>query len=109
MISYEDFKKMEIKIGKIISADKIPDTDKLLLLKVDFAEDLPRQIVSGIAQHFPNPLSLIGVKCAFATNLEPKIIRGHESQGMIMAVGGGDFPFSLLKVDEDVKEGSVVK
>lgn len=109
MISYEDFKKAEIKIGKIISAEKIPDTDKLLLLKVDFAEESPRQIVSGIAAHFPDPLSLVGVKCAFAANLEPRIIRGHESQGMIMAVGGGDSPFSLLKVGEDVKEGSFVK
>lgn len=109
MISYEDFKKVEIKIGKIVSAEKIPDTDKLLLLKVDFTEESPRQIVSGIALHFPDPLILVGVKCAFATNLEPRIIRGYESQGMIMAVGGGDSPFSILKVDESVKEGSVIK
>lgn len=109
MISYEDFKKLEIKIGKIISAEKIPDTDKLLLLKVDFAEESPRQIVSGIALHFPDSLSLVGIKCAFAANLEPRIIRGYESHGMILALGGGDSPFSLLKVDEGVKEGSVVK
>lgn len=109
MISYEDFKKVEIKIGKIISAEKIPDTEKLLLLKVDFAEDTPRQIVSGIAAHFSNPISLIGVKCAFATNLDPRIIRGYESRGMILAVGGTDSPFSLLKVNEDSKEGSIIK
>lgn len=109
MISHEDFKKVEIKIGRIVSAEKIPDTDKLLLLKVDFAEESARQIVSGIAQHFPDTLSLVGVKCAFAVNLEPRIIRGYESQGMIMAVGGGDSPFSLLKVEEGVKEGSSVK
>lgn len=109
MILYEDFKKVEIKIGKIIGAEKIPDTDKLLLLKVDFAEESSRQIVSGIALHFPDPLSLIGVKCAFAANLEPRIIRGYESQGMILAVSGGDSPFSLLKTDESVKEGNTVK
>jgi len=109
MISYEDFKKVEIKIGKIISAEKIPDTDKLLLLKVDFAEESPRQIVSGIASHFPDPLSLIGVKCAFATNLEPRTIRGYESQGMILAVGGDDSPFSILKTNDAAKEGSIVK
>lgn len=109
MISYEDFKKAEIKIGKIISAEKIPDTDKLLLLKVDFAEESPRQIVSGIATHFPDQTSLIGVKCAFATNLESRIIRGYESQGMILTVGGNESPFSLLKVNDDVKEGSIVK
>lgn len=109
MISYEDFKKAEIKIGKIISAEKISDTDKLLLLKVDFAEELPRQIVSGIALYFPDTMSLIGVKCAFVTNLEPRIIRGYESQGMILAVGGTDSPFSLLRVNENSKEGSAVK
>lgn len=109
MISYEDFKKVEIKIGKIISAEKIPDTDKLLLLKVDFAEESPRQIVSGIALHFPDLMSLVGVKCAFVTNLETRVIRGSESFGMILAVGGGDLPFSIFKVDESVKEGSVVK
>lgn len=109
MISYEDFKKVEIKIGKIISAEKIPETDKLLLLKVDFAEDSPRQIVSGIAPYFLDPLSLIGVKCAFATNLEPRMIRGYESRGMILATGGGDLPFSILKADNDAKEGSSVK
>lgn len=109
MISYEDFKKVEIKIGKVISAEKIADADKLLLLKVDFAEESPRQIVSGIAPYFPDLMSLIGVKCVFVTNLEPRIIRGYESQGMIMAVGGGDSPFSLLKVDENAKEGSIIK
>jgi len=109
MISYEDFKKAEIRIGKIISAEKIPDTDKLLLLKVDFAEESPRQIISGIASHFPDPLSLVGIKCAFATNLEPRIIRGYESQGMILAVGGGDSPFSILKTNDAAKEGSIVK
>ena len=109
MISYEDFKKAEIRIGKIISAEKIPDTDKLLLLKVDFAEEPPRQIISGIAMHFPDLLSLVGIKCAFVANLEPRTIRGYESQGMILAVGGTDSPFSLLKVDETSKEGSSVK
>ncbi len=120
MISYEDFKKLEIKIGKIISAEKIPDTDRVFLLKVDFAEKLPRQIVSGIAPYFSDPASLIGVKCAFVANLEPRTIRGYESQGMILGVGGGFLTgdprggegaghFSLLKVDEDAKEGSFVK
>ena len=109
MILYEDFKKVEIKIGKIINAEKIPGTDKLLLLKVDFAEESPRQIVSGIALYFPDPSSLVGIKCAFATNLEPRIIRGYESQGMILAVGEEDSSFSILKTDDSVKEGSSVK
>ena len=53
MISYDDFAKVEIRAGKILSAEKIPDTDKLLKLMVDFAEEKPRQIVSGISLYFP--------------------------------------------------------
>ncbi|MEK7069227.1 MAG: methionine--tRNA ligase, partial [Patescibacteria group bacterium] len=52
-ISFEEFKKIEIKVGKILSAEKIPDTDKLLKLMVDFGEEKPRQIVSGISLYFP--------------------------------------------------------
>lgn len=109
MISIEDFKKLEIKIGEILKAEKIPETDRLLRLEVDFGEARPRQIVSGIASYFPVLETLLGKKCAFAANLEPRAIRGLESQGMILAVGGGDEPFSLLEVQKEVKQGAVVK
>ncbi|HTK33453.1 MAG TPA: hypothetical protein VL335_02835, partial [Candidatus Paceibacterota bacterium] len=99
MISYDDFKKVEIRAGKILSAEKIPDTDKLLKLTVDFAETIstsapidpaapvapdapapapivtklpPRQIVSGISMYFPDPAVLVGKTCMFVTNLEPR-------------------------------------
>ena len=61
-ISYEDFKKVEIRVGKILSAEKIPETDKLLKLLVDFAEAAPRQIVSGISAYFPDPAVLVNKK-----------------------------------------------
>jgi len=109
MISYEDFKKMEIKIGKILSAEKIPDTDKLLKLSVSFNEEKPRQIVSGIAGYFPDPEVLVNKKCAFVANLEPRVIRGYESQGMILAVSNDEGAFSLLEVGEQVLEGVLVK
>ena len=90
-------------------AEKIPDTDKLLKLSVDFGEVTgPRQIVSGIALYFPDPQTLLGKKCAFATNLEPRNIKGLESQGMILAVSGHNF-FSLLETSGDVALGSIVK
>ncbi len=108
MISIDDFKKLEIKIGQILSAEKVPDTDKLLKLSVDFGEGSPRQIVSGISAFFPDPQILLGKKCAFAANLEPRTIRGLESQGMIMAVSGDSF-FSLLETGVDVPAGSIVK
>ena len=108
-ISIDDFKKIEIKIGQILSAEKVPDTDKLLKLSVDLGETAgPRQIISGIAAFFPDPQVLEGQKCAFATNLEPRTIRGLESQGMIMAVNGDNF-FSLLETSENVDPGSMVK
>lgn len=111
-ITIDDFHKLEIKIGHILAAEKILDADKLLKLSVDFGEGSPRQIVSGISLYFPNPEDLVGKKCAFATNLEPRTIRGLESQGMILAVSGigeeGDF-FSLLETSKNVQSGAAVK
>lgn len=112
MISIDDFKKLEIKIGHILSAEKIEGTDKLLKLSVDMGEEKPRQIVSGISLYFPDPQVLVGKKCAFAANLEPRVIRGFESQGMILAVNGGEGEtsfFSLLETSDDVFPGSSVK
>ncbi len=112
MISIDDFKKIEIKIGKILSADRVPETDKLLKLSVDFGEESPRQIISGISVYFPDLEEVVNKKCAFATNLEPRVIKGLESQGMILAVSGGEGEntfFSLLEVLESVPSGSSIK
>lgn len=105
-INYDDFKKVEIKVGKILTVERIEKSEKLLKLSVDFAEDSPRQIVSGIAKYFPEIEKLIGKKCAFVTNLEPKPLMGLESNGMILAVGGGDNPFSLFEVDDSIEAGA---
>ena len=83
MVNIEEFKKIDMMVGKILSAEKIPDTDKLLKLSVDLGEEKPRQIVSGIALYFPNLNDLVGKKCMFVANLESRMIRGYESQGMI--------------------------
>lgn len=109
MINYDHFRTIEVKIGKILSAEKIPDTDKLLKLSVDVGEAAPRQIVSGIAMHFPDPAILAGKLCPFVTNLEPRMIRGHESQGMIMAASNDQGQFSLLEAAAGLTPGSVVK
>ncbi len=106
MISIEDFKKVDIKVGKILSAEKIPDTDKLLKLSVDLGEALPRQIVSGISLYFPDCSVLVGKKCMFVANLEPRVIRGYESQGMILAISTEDDKFSLISPSEDIPAGT---
>lgn len=132
MITYDDFKKVEIRAGRIISAEKIPDTDKLLKLSVDFGtrtqpakdfvapdpslgievqpilEKIPdiRQIVSGISLYFPDPAVLVGKTCMFVTNLEPRTIKGHESNGMLFAVSTGDGAFSLLEPNATIPPGT---
>lgn len=137
MITYEDFKKIEIRAGKILSAEKIPDTDKLLKLLVDFGEteevtasptvpaeadgtsipsdvvvekkliSKPRQIVSGIASYFPDTTILVGKTCMFVTNLEPRKIRGHESNGMLFAVSTSNGGFSLLEPNDTITLGTL--
>lgn len=106
MINIEDFKKIEIVVGEILSAEKIPDTDKLLKLSVDLGESSLRQIISGISLYFPDCNMLIGKKCMFVANLEPRIIRGYESNGMIMAVSTEDGKFSLLTLDDSIPAGT---
>lgn len=85
MINFGDFQKIEIKIGTILSAEKVENSEKLLKLSVDFGEPSPRQVVSGIAKSFREPQKLIGKQFAFVTNLEPRSIMGLESQAMILA------------------------
>lgn len=105
-VNYEEFKKLEIKIGKILSAEKIEGADKLLKLEVDFGTE-QRQIVSGIAQ-FYDPASLVGKKCPFILNLESRIIKGVESQGMILAADVDEEPV-LLHPDKDIPKGSIIR
>jgi len=106
MINIDEFKKVEIAVGKILSAEKVPETDKLLKLSVDLGEENKRQIVSGISLYFPDCSVLVGRKCMFVANLEPRMIRGIESQGMIMAVSTEDGKFSLLEPNDDIPVGT---
>jgi len=105
-ISLEEFSKIEVSIGTVRSAERVPETDKLLRLMVDFGEESgPRQIVSGINAYVPEPESLIGRQLAFVTNLVPRTIRGQESNGMLLAVGSDD-TFAFLTPDRTVPPGT---
>ena len=84
MITFSDFQKIEIKIGTVLSAEKVEDSEKLFKLSVDFGESASRQVVSGIAKTFP-PAGLVGKQFIFVANLEPRTIIGLESQVMILA------------------------
>lgn len=108
MISYDDFAKLEITIGEILSVEVVENADKLLKLSVDVGEEIPRQIISGIRTYFEDPQSLVGTKCPFLTNLEPRVIRGYESQGMILAVSDEE-SFALLVPSTGIKVGTRIK
>ena len=103
-ILIDDFAKIEIKIGTILEAELVPETDKLIKCIVDVGEDEPRTIVSGIAQ-FRSPEDLIGKQLPYITNLVPRTIKGIESAGMLLAVGDND-TFALLHPDVQVPPGT---
>ena len=95
MISYDEFQKMDIRIGKVLSAERVEGADKLLKMEVDIGDE-KRQIVAGIAEKY-EPESIVGKQFPFLANLEPKILRGEESKGMILLADmGDDFVFMLL-------------
>lgn len=107
-ITYEEFKKMEIKIGEVMSAERVEGTDKLLKLMVNVGEENLRQIVSGIAERVESPEWLIGKKFPFVTNLQPRTIRGVESNGMIMALSDEEGRFSFIEPTSEIKTGTRV-
>jgi len=107
-ISIDDVKKVEIKIGEIISVEKVEGADKLLRFMVDFKEESPRQILSGVALYVADIQNLVGKKFPFVTNLAPRTIRGFESNGMIMAVIDGEGKFSFLEPSSVIETGAKV-
>ncbi|MBY0309743.1 hypothetical protein K2Q16_01190 [Patescibacteria group bacterium] len=107
-ISYEQFSALDIKIGRIIAVEVVPEADKLLKLTVDVGEETARQVVSGIRNFFEDPQVLVGRQCPFLVNLAPRVIRGLESQGMILAAGDGEC-FALLHPHQDVPVGTTVR
>lgn len=108
MVSFNDFKKLNIKIGEVKSAERVPDTDKLIRLMVDVGEEEDCQIISGIA-HYTGAEALIGRKFPFIINLEPRVICGLESNGMILAVFSDDGSFSFLEPSSDISAGSTIQ
>lgn len=107
-VSHEDFKKLDIRIGTIVSAERVPDTEKLIKCAVDFGappEGLGiRTIISGIAA-WREPEKLIGKQCPYVVNLKPRMIRDILSEGMLLAAGGDD-AHALLHPDTEIPPGS---
>jgi methionyl-tRNA synthetase len=106
-IDKDQFDAIDLRAGKILSAERIPKADKLLKLTVDLGEAAPRTILSGIAQHYA-PEDLAGRVVAVVANLAPKELRGILSHGMILAAGGGARGLTVVELPGDVAPGSKV-
>ena len=112
VIAYEDFAKLDIRLGTVVAAEVIPDTDKLIKCTVDFG-DKPdelgtRTIVSGIAL-FRKPEDIVGKQLPYIVNLAPRLLRGVESQGMLLAASPGGDGLALLLPDAPVPNGTKLK
>jgi methionyl-tRNA synthetase len=108
-IEIGDFAKVDLRVGEILTAERIPKSDKLLRLTIDLGEAAPRQVLAGIAEHY-EPEKMIGRKIVVVANLKPRKLRGFESQGMILAasVGQDDRPV-IATFTEDVPNGARLK
>lgn len=106
-IQYDDFAKLDLRLGEVIEAEKMKKADKLLKLQIDLGHE-KRQIISGIAEHY-KPEELVGKKVIVVTNLKPVKLRGELSEGMILSGEGPDGKLSLATVDNTLPNGSTVE
>lgn len=106
-IEYDDFAKLDIRVGKIVSAEKIKKSKKLLRLQVDIGDEKPRQVVAGLADYY-EPEEMVGKTVNVLVNLKPVKLCGVESQGMLLAADAGE-NVSLLTTDKDMDPGSCIR
>jgi methionyl-tRNA synthetase len=106
-INYEDFEKIDLRVGKILEAEKVPKADKLLKLTVDLGFE-KRTILSGIAEYY-QPEELVGKLVTVVANLAPRKIRGIESQGMLLMAGNDFGKLFNVGPEKDIETGSVIK
>jgi methionyl-tRNA synthetase len=108
-IEIDDFAKVDLRVGTVLTAERIPKADKLLLLKIDLGEENPRQVLAGIAQYY-EPEPLVGRKVVVVSNLKPRKLRGFESQGMVVAASYGEEGRPVLATfTEEVPNGARLK
>ena len=109
LVKIDDFAQIQLRTGKVLSAEPIPKSSKLLILKVDLGEDKPRQIVAGVAA-FYSPEDLVGRQIVVVANLEPAKLMGVESQGMLLAAENPDgSQLTLLTPSDEIAVGSKIR
>ena len=105
MITFDEFKKMELKVAEVKSVEDHPNADKLIVLQIDLGDE-QRQLVAGLKGHYDAD-SLVGKKIVVVTNLQPAMLRGVESNGMLLAAVDGE-ALSVLTLDRDMRAGASV-
>ncbi len=106
-ISIDDFMKVSLRVAKVLAAEKVPKSEKLLKIRVSIG-DTERQVIAGIAKHY-QPENLVGRKIVVVANLKPAKLMGELSEGMILAASDDEGNLTILTVSEDISEGSIVK
>lgn len=106
-ISYDDFAKLDIRIGTVVAAERVPETDKLIKCTIDFGEMDERTIVSGVAA-WKTPEELVGRQLPYIVNLAPRMLKGIESQGMLLALSD-NAGLALLVPERIVEKGTRAK
>jgi methionyl-tRNA synthetase len=105
-VSFAEFQKLDMRVGKIIEATQIPNSKKLIKLMVDFGSE-KRQAVAGLLKYY-KPEELIGKKCVFLLNLQRRVLAGVESQCMILAAEDSDDNVVVVMPEKDIAEGSKI-
>jgi methionine--tRNA ligase beta chain len=105
-ISFSEFQKIDLRVGKIIEANAIPDSKKLIKILVDFGAE-KRQAVAGLLKYY-KPEDLVGKKCVFLLNLQRRMLAGVESQCMILAAEDEAGNVTVLQPEKDIAEGSKI-
>ncbi|MGV8075808.1 MAG: methionine--tRNA ligase subunit beta, partial [Methanosarcina sp.] len=107
-IEYEDFAKLDIRVGKVVLAEPIKKSKKLLRIEVDIGEEKPRQLVAGMASYY-TPEELVGKRVIVLANLKPAKLCGVESNGMMLAADDGEAIVAALMPDKELKPGSKIR
>jgi methionyl-tRNA synthetase len=108
-IEIGDFAKVDLRVGQVLTAERIPKADKLLLLSIDLGEEKPRQVLAGIAEYY-QPEQMVDRKVVVVANLKPRKLRGYESQGMVVAASIGPEGRPVIATfTEDVPNGAKLK
>jgi methionyl-tRNA synthetase len=105
LISIDTFAQIDLRVGQVVRAERVPNADKLLRLEVDLAEPEPRQLLAGVAEWYA-PEGLVGQKILVVANLQPRRMRGLESRGMLLAASADDGRPLLATVPPETPNGS---